>query len=90
MQQIMGFRCSLKEDKPSEASLWFERTRILSQTKVESYIDINAVNMGVMQNTLENLPETLQKCSRNIRRPLPLYLTTETPQVTISTSTILL
>ena len=53
----MGFRCPLKEDKPSEASLWPPRTRILSQTKVESYIDINAVNMGVMKNILENLPE---------------------------------
>ena len=42
--------------------------------------------MGVMKNTLENLPEILQKGSRNIRRPLPLYLTTVTPQVTISTS----
>ena len=67
----MGFRCSLKEDKPSETSLWLPRTRILSQTKVESYIDINAVNTGVMKNTLENLPEILQKGSRNIRRPLP-------------------
>ena len=75
---------------PSEASLWLPRTRILSQMKVESYIDINAVHMGVMMNTLENLLEILQKGSRNIRSPLPLYLTTVTPQVTISTSTILL
>ena len=67
----LGFRCSLKEDKPSEASLWLPRTRILSQTKVESYIDTNAVNMGVMKNTLVNLPEILQKGSKNIRRPLP-------------------
>ena len=66
-----GFRCSLKEDKPLEASLWLPRIRILSQTKVESYIDINAVNVGVMKNTLENLPEILQKGSRNIRRPFP-------------------
>ena len=51
-------------------------------------MDINAVNMGVKKNTLENLPEILQKGSRNIRRPLSLYLTTVTPQVTISTSTI--
>ena len=89
-KQIWGSGVLLKEDKPSEASLCLPRTRILSQTKVESYIDINAVNMGVMKNTLENLPEILQKGSRNIRRPLPLYLTTVTPQVTISTSTILL
>ena len=86
----LGFWCSSKEDKPSEASSWLPRTRILSQTKVESYIDINAVNMGVMKNTLVNLLEILQKGSRNTRKPLPLYLTTVTPQAITSISTILL
>ena len=57
-------------------------------TKVESYTDKNAVNMGVRKNILDSLLEILQKGSRNTRRPLPLYLTIVTPQVIISTSTI--
>ena len=52
-----GFSCTLKEDKSSKTSSWLPRTRILSQTKVEPYIDTSAVNMGVMKNTLENLLE---------------------------------
>ena len=52
------------------------------------YRYINAVNMGVRKNTLESLLELLQKGSRNTRRPPALYLTTVTPQVILSTSTI--
>ena len=76
------------QDKPSKASLWLQRTKILSPTKVESYTDTNVVNMGVKKNILQSLLELLQKGSRNTRSPLPLYLTIVTPQVTISTSTI--
>ena len=67
-------------------SLWLPRTKILLPTKVESYIDTNAVNMGVRKNILASLLELLQKGSRNTRRPL--YLTTVTPQVITSTSII--
>ena len=76
----------LKEDKPSKASLWLPKTKIPSQEKVESYIDTNAVNMGAMKNTLVNLPEILLIGSKNIKSPLPPYLTTVTPQVIVSTS----
>ena len=67
----LGYRFTLKEDKPSKASLWLQRTKILLPTKVESYTDTNAVKMGVRKNTLENLLELLQKGSENIKRPLP-------------------
>ena len=40
--------------------------------------------------TLENLVEPLQKGSKSIKSPLHQYLTTVTPQVTISVSTNLL
>ena len=88
MQQIWGSGF-FKGGQTIRSLLMAPKDKDPITNKVESYIHINAVNMGVMKNTLENLPEILQKGSRNIRRPLPIYLTTVTPQVTISTSTIL-
>ena len=74
-------------DRPSKASSWLPRTMIPLAAGVESYTDINAMNKGVEKNTLENLAEPLQKGSKSIKSPLHQYLTTVTPQVTISTST---
>ena len=72
-----------------KASLWLQRTRILSQAKVESFTDTNAVNMGVMKNILVNLLEILQTDSKNTKSPLPSFLTITTSQVITSTSPIL-
>ena len=47
-----------------------KRLLIPLPTKVESYIDTNAMKMGVRGSKLENLLELLQKRSKNIKRPL--------------------
>ena len=67
----LGYRFTSKDDRPSEASLWLQRTKILLPPKVESYADINAMKMGVKKSILENLLDPLQRGSKNIRRPLP-------------------
>ena len=67
-----------------------DKDPITNKSGVIYRFNMVAVNMGAKKNTLVNLLEILQKGSRNIRRPLPLYLTTVTSQVTTSTSTILL
>ena len=56
----LGYRFTLKEDKPSKASLWLQRTKIPLPTKVKLYTDTNAMKMGVRKSTLENLLELLQ------------------------------
>ena len=70
----LGYRFTLKEDKPSKASLWLQRTKILLPTKMESYRDTNAVKMGLRKNTLENLLELLENSPRNIKKaPSPIF-----------------
>ena len=66
-----------------------QRARTLLPTKVESYIDTNAMKMGVKKNTLVNLQEPLQRGSKNIRSPPLQFMTTATPQVIKLPSTIL-
>ena len=82
-----GVQVHLKEDRPSKASSWLPRTMIPLTARVELYTDINAMIKGVEKSTLENLAEPLQKGSESIKSPLHQYLTTVTPQVTISIST---
>ena len=54
------------------------------QKKVESFTDTNVTGWSVMRNTLVNPLELLVRDSRNIsRHPLP-FMTTTTPQVTMS------
>ena len=83
MQQVWGTG-SLQRRTNHQKPPYGSKTKIPLPTKVESYTDTNAVNMDV-KNILESLLELLQKGSRNTRRPLPLYLTTVTPQVITST-----
>ena len=81
-----GVQVYFKGGQTIKASLWLQRTRILSQAKVESFTDTNAVNMGAMKNILVNLLEILQIDSKNTKSPLPLFLTITTSQVITSTS----
>ena len=51
-----------------------QRTKILLQAKVESFIDTNAVNMGAMKNILVNLLGILQRDSKNTQKsPSPIF-----------------
>ena len=58
------------------------RTNIPSSRKVESYMDTNVTGWSVVKNILESLQEHLERSSRNIKRPLPQYMTTVAPLVT--------
>ena len=50
--------------------------------KHESYTDINVTGWSVMKNILVNHQEHVERGSKNIKRPLPQYLTIITSLVT--------
>ena len=52
--------------------------------RVDSYTDTNVTGWSVMRSILGNLPEHLERGSKNIKRPLPQYLTIITSLVTMS------
>ena len=54
----MGYKCTLEEATPSEASWWLPMIKIPSLRKVESYTDINVTGWSLMKNPLESLPRT--------------------------------
>ena len=54
------------------------------QKKVESFTDTNVTGWSVMRNTLVNPLELLVRGSRNISRHPAPFMTTVTPQVTMS------
>ena len=54
------------------------------QKKVESFTDTNVTGWSVMRNTLVNPLELLVRGSRNISRHTSPFMTTTTPQVTMS------
>ena len=85
----MGCKYISKRTNHKKPPYGSKRTRILSQAKVESFTDINAVNMGAMKNTLVNLLEILQIDSKNTKSLVPPFLTITTSQVITSTSPIL-
>ena len=69
----LGYRCIVKEAPPSRTSWWLPKTKIQSRSKVESSTDINVTGWIVMRNILESPQELLEKGSRNIWNPPPIY-----------------
>ena len=73
----------LMEAWPSRTSLWLQRTKIPSSKRVESFTDINVIGWSVMDSILENL-QHFERGSKNIKKPLPLYMTIKTSLVIMS------